>query len=168
MEIKIRELKAEEADAYKAFFLEGLKAHPDCFRISPADEAKEPFPTQGRPDSFTLGAFTGEGMLAGVVSFHREGSNREKLRHKGLLFRMYVSSEFSGAGIGRKLIKTLTEKVKSETDIEQICLTVVHSNLRARQLYEKNGFRSFALERRAIKAGNEYFDEEQMVLFLRS
>ena len=80
---------------------------------------------------------------------------------------MYVSERFAGAGIGISLINHLLEKVKTGTDIEQINLTVIHSNTRARMLYERLGFRSFSLEKKAIKFGDRYFDEEQMVLFLK-
>lgn len=154
------------ADRYKAFFLTGLHQHRDCFRISPADEAAEPFPTQGTADSFTLGLLTDAGDLAGVVSFQREGQTRQKLRHKGLLFRMYVAQEFAGQGLGWRLVAEVIRRVREQTDIEQINLTVVATNLAAKRLYESLGFRSFALERHALKDGDAYYDEEQLVLFL--
>lgn len=162
----IIELTAANHDTYRRFFLTGLTAHANCFRISPADEAREPFPTHNAPDSFTLGQLTDAGKLAGVVSFQREGQTREKIRHKGLLFRMYVSAEHGGRGYGRQLLTELIRRVREQTDVEQINLTVVATNAPAKRLYESFGFQSFALERNALKDGDQYHDEEQMVLFL--
>ncbi|HEX8529323.1 MAG TPA: GNAT family N-acetyltransferase [Cytophagales bacterium] len=137
------------------------------FRISPDDEKDAPFPTGDAPDSFTLGAYEG-GRLAGVVSFQREGRDRRKLRHKGLLFRMYVDPQCRGKGVGRALIAALLERVVRLGDIEQINLTVVSNNPVARRLYEQFGFVSFAVEKNALKWKGQYYTEEQMVLFLHA
>lgn len=164
--MKLIDLTEAEPFGYKFFFTEALRRHRDCFRISPDDEAQEPFPTLGKPDSFTLGLLTDAGALAGVVSFQREGHNREKIRHKGLLFRMYVASEYGGRGLGRRLLEETIRRARQLPAMDQINLTVIASNTLAKRQYEKVGFRSFALEKNAIKDGDLYYDEEQMVLFL--
>ncbi len=99
--MRLVELNAGQNFGYDTFFAEGLRKHRDCFRISPTNRATEPFPTSGQADSFTLGLLTDSDKLAGVVSFQREGRTREKIRHKGLLFRMYVAAEHSGQGYGK-------------------------------------------------------------------
>ncbi|WP_338870108.1 GNAT family N-acetyltransferase [Spirosoma sp. SC4-14] len=164
--MKLVELTVAENYGYGAFMQKGFVAHPDCFRISPADHRYESFPTTGQPDSFTLGALTDQGELAGSVSFRREGQNRERLRHKGLLFAMYVAADYGGQGIGRRLIEEVIGRARSLPHLEQIVLTVIATNHVAKRLYESIGFCSFSLEPRAIKDGNTYYDEEQMVLFL--
>ncbi|UFH56511.1 GNAT family N-acetyltransferase [Spirosoma sp. KNUC1025] len=164
--MRIVELTASQDFGYGLFFMESVRKHIDCFRISPADQAKESFPTSGQADSFTLGLLTDSDKLAGVVSFQRDGQTREKLRHKGLLFRMYVAAEHSGKGYGRILLEETIRRARLLRDIEQINLTVIATNSRAKQQYEKLGFRSFSLEKNAIKDGDTYYDEEQMVLFL--
>ena len=161
------DLTAEQNFGYRSFMLSGLQKHRDCFRISPLDEVHEPFPTLGKPDSYTLGLITTTHELAGVVSFQREGHNREKIRHKGLLFRMYVASEYGGRGLGRILLDETIRRARRLPDMEQINLTVIASNALAKRHYEKAGFRSFALEKNAIKDGDLYHDEERMVLFLK-
>jgi cyclohexyl-isocyanide hydratase len=163
--MEVSEIHSRDIDAYQAFFLKGLREDGASFRISPGDEKDAPFPTRGTPDSFTLGAFADQ-RLAGIVSFQREGRDREKLRHKGLLFRMYVDPQFRGKGVGQALIKALLGRVEMLGDIEQINLTVVASNPVAKKLYEKFGFVSFAVEKNALKWQGHYYAEEQMVLFL--
>ncbi len=164
--MKLIELTTSKNLDYQAFILKGLQKHRDCFRISPTDQANETFPTSGLPDSFTLGIVIEANELAGVVSFQREGQTREKIRHKGLIFRMYVAQEYSGQGLGRRLLEETIRRARLLPDMEQINLTVIASNSGAKRQYEKLGFSSFALEKNAIKDGDTYYDEEQMVLFL--
>ena len=149
----IRELISTDVTAYQTFMLCGLQAHPESFRISAKDagEPMVPFATS-RVDAFTLGAWLHEGQLAGVVSFARE--TQEKLRHKALLYRMYVRAESSGRGIGRNLVQEVVRRA------------VVSLNLRAKRLYGSEGFTVFAREERGLKMGEAYFDEEQMALRL--
>jgi cyclohexyl-isocyanide hydratase len=163
--MEVKEIQSIDVAAYKAFLLKGLVEDGANFRISPEDEQDAPFPTRDAPDSFTLGAYA-DGRLAGIVSFQREGRDRQKLRHKGLLFRMYVDPQLRGKGVGRALIEALRQRVEKLGDVEQINLTVVSSNPVAKKLYEKFGFVSFAVEKNALKWGGHYYAEEQMVLFL--
>ena len=101
-----------------------------------------------------------------MVSFAREGENREKLRHKGLLFRMYVSANSAGKGIGRALIQAVIDRARRLPNLEQINLTVVASNERAVRLYASFGFVPFSHEERAIKYNGQYFNELTMALRL--
>ncbi len=164
--IAIVEMAASEVGEYQAFLNEGLIRDEESFRITPADDASSGFPTEGRSDSFTLAARV-DGALAAVVSFEREGKSREKLRHKGLLFRMYVHGDFRGQGIGRKLIEAVVARASNLAGIEQINLTVIADNLGAKRLYEKLGFEAFATEYNAIKWKGKYFAENQMALRLK-
>ena len=166
-EIVIREVVAAEVILYKDFLRKGLINDEDNFRITPLDDSREPFPTRDAQDSFTLGAFV-DGCLCGVVSFERDGSNREKLRHKGILFRMYVAATYRGMGISKLLIDELLRRARNIEDIEQINLTVISANMAAKKLYGQYGFKSFGKEERAIKWQGKYFDEEQMVLVLKN
>lgn len=160
---EIRVIKSNQADTYHSFFRQGLVSDEESFRISPNDDANASFPTADRADSFTLGAYA-KGSLAGVVSFAREGAQQEKLRHKGLLFRMYVAREYRGQGIGQALIQALLDRVQQIEDIEQVSFTVIANNQNATRLYKKLGFITFSSEKNAIKWKGKYFAEDQMVL----
>jgi ribosomal protein S18 acetylase RimI-like enzyme len=164
--IKIIEIKSDKNSEYKEFLTIGLINDEENFRITPKDDLNSVFPTNDKEDSFTLGAYI-ENELGGVVSFIRDGSDREKLRHKGILFRMYFSNEFRGKGIGKQLIEELITRVKKSNDIEQINLTVISNNANAKKLYEKFGFITFSSEKNAIKWKGKYFTEDQMVLQLK-
>ena len=166
--IQLIELNAtEHADRYKAFFLKGLRENAAHFRMTYADDLSAPFPTHGTADSFTLAAVdtaTDAEAFVAVVSFEREGANREKLQHKGLIFRMLVDTAYQGKGIGRMILEETLHRARQAEGIEQVNLTVV--NPLAKKLYTSLGFRTFAVEERAQKHNGSYQTEETMVLFL--
>ncbi|MBF4472696.1 GNAT family N-acetyltransferase [Flavobacterium sp. HJJ] len=165
-DIEIIEIKSDQLKQYKTFLAFGLVNDEENFRITPNDDLNAPFPTKDKVDSFTLGAYS-DNQLAGIVSFARDGGDREKLKHKGVLFRMYVSKHFRGQGIAKKLIQTLVERVNQIAGIEQINLTVIANNDNAKKLYEKFGFVTFGSESNAIKWKGKYFTEDQMTLKLK-
>jgi RimJ/RimL family protein N-acetyltransferase len=164
--IKIKEILSTEIEQYKMFLATGLQSDEENLLITLKDNSDAPFPTKDRNDSFTLGAYA-ENVLAGVVSFARDGEDREKLRHKGIMFTMYVLKEFRGHGIARELLEELIKRVKTISDIEQINLIVIANNSRAKKLYEKFGFEKFGTEMNSIKWKGKYFSEDQMVLRLK-
>lgn len=164
--IEIKEILSTEIEQYKMFLATALQSDEENLLITPKDNSDAPFPTNDRNDSFTLGAYA-ENVLAGVVSFARDGEDREKLRHKGIMFTMYVSKEFRGHGIARELLEELIKRVKTISDIEQINLIVIANNSRAKQLYKKFGFEKFGTEQNSIKWKGKYFSEDQMVLRLK-
>ncbi len=163
--ITIQEIKSDQLEMYKNFLRIGLINDEESFRISANDDLKTPFPTDGTEDSFTIGGYS-ENKLAGIVSFSRDGNDREKLRHKGILFRMYVSSEYCGRGIAKILIENVIKRTKILDNMEQINLTVVTNNLNAKNIYTKFGFKTFSSEKNAFKWQGKYFNKDAMVLFL--
>jgi RimJ/RimL family protein N-acetyltransferase len=164
--IEIKEILSDQIEQYKMFLSIGLQNDEELLLITLGENLNAPFPTKDRNDSFTLGAYV-ENILAGVVSFVRDGEDREKLRHKGILSTMYVSNEFRGYGIAKELLKELIKRVKAIPDIEQINVIVITDNLIAKKLYEKFGFERYGTEQNSIKWGNKYFAEDQMVLRLK-
>jgi ribosomal protein S18 acetylase RimI-like enzyme len=163
--IETKEIFSSQMEQYKTLLAIGLQREEESLIMTPEDHSNALFPTKDRNDSFTLGAYV-ENVLAGVVSFTRDGEDREKLRHKGTLFTMYVLKEFRGQGIAGELIEELIKRVKALTDIEQINLIVISNNSGAKRLYEKFGFKIYGTEQHSIKWKNKYFTEDQMVLRL--
>ncbi len=164
--IEIKEILSTQIEQYKMFLNIALQNDAETLLITPGDNLSAPFPTKDRNDNFTLGAYENN-ILVGVASFVRDGEDREKLRHKGILSTMYVSKEFRGYGIARKLLEEIIKRVRAISDIEQINLIVLSDNLNAKHLYEKFGFRKYGTELNSIKWEGKYFAEDQMVLRLR-
>ena len=164
--IEIKEILSTAIGQYKMFLVAALESDAEILLITAGDNSDAAFPTKDRNDSFTLGAYV-ENILAGVVSFARDGEDREKLRHKGIVFTMYVSKEFRGHGIAKQLLEELIKRVKNIPGIEQINLVVISNNSKAKQLYEKFGFERYGTELNSIKWKGNYLSEDLMVLRLK-
>ncbi|MBL7932826.1 MAG: GNAT family N-acetyltransferase [Bacteroidia bacterium] len=164
--IVIQEIKSDKLLLYREFFMAGLQSDGENFRISPDDEKKASFPTRDKHDSFTLGAFLAEELI-GVISFERDGASREKLRHKGMIMRMYVSPGHRGKGVAKKLMQKVIKRSIALHTIEQINLSLNAANQRAKSLYEFFGFKTWGTEQRAIKWEGRFFEEDFMSLRLR-
>ena len=109
-----------------------------------------------------FGAFVAD-ELAGIVGLSRE--RRAKNRHKGSVFGMYVAPEHGRQGIGAALVRHVIGTARQE-GIEQLVLTVTDTNVSARTLYERSGFRSFGVEPRAIRVDGVYYDKNHMIHFI--
>ena len=167
-DLALRRLTAEDATAYRALRLRGLLEHPDAFTSSHAEDSEKPLAATERrlaPDSpdWVFGAFVAN-ELVGVVGLAREP--RAKNRHKGAVFGMYVAPEHGGRGVGTELMRCVIGAARSQSGLEQLVLTVTETNVAARELYEKFGFRSFGIEPRAIRVSDVYYDKNHMILFL--
>jgi GNAT superfamily N-acetyltransferase len=164
-------LTPEDAPVYRTLRLRALLEHPDAFTSSHAEDSEVPLVTTERrlaadsPD-WIFGAFVAD-ELAGIVGLARE--RRAKNRHKASVFGMYVAPEQGRRGIGAALLRRVIETARLE-GIEQLVLTVTDTNVPARTLYERSGFRSFGVEPRAIRVkdgvNDVYYDKNHMINFL--
>lgn len=162
--MEIRSLQAHDNDSYSALWATALKEQDAFFRISCKDEPLPLIPTQFTAESFTLGAFV-DSRLIGTVSLERDG--RTKLKHKALLFRMFVHPDVAGQGIGKALLTEAIAQAEIVTGLRQIYLTVLARNERAKNLYDSLGFQIFAHEAEAVNFEGVFVDEYQMVYFLK-
>jgi len=161
----IRPLGPDDASQYRALWRRGIVDMAECFRISPDDAGACDLPTRGADDSLTLGAFI-DGALVGVVSMEREALR--KLRHKALVFRMFVDPQAAGAGLGRALLERLIDDAQRVDGLRQLHLTVLATNTRAIALYRSLGFTEFAREPDAVDIDGRFVDELRMVRLLRA
>ncbi|MGC9128440.1 MAG: GNAT family N-acetyltransferase [Acidithiobacillus sp.] len=79
-------------------------------------------------------------------TFRLERDCGVKLRHKALLFRMFVAPKVAGRGFGNLLLQRALPWTRDIDDLRYVRLTVLERNQRARALYRSLGFLGFALE----------------------
>lgn len=167
----IRLLNITDAEKYWSLRLEALQENPDSFAQSYEEAKDRKNPIEGvaknisNDDNFTFGAFQDD-ELVGVITLLQNSA--AKLRHRSNILGMYVTPQMRGKGVGGSLLINAIQKAKSVETIEKINLTVAVSNFSAKKLYGKLGFKSFGTEKKALKIGNEYYDEEFMTLFLNN
>ena len=165
--MNIRLLNVADAKDYQTLRLRALQTDPESFGSTYEREVNFPIEAveeriRQAEDRFVLGAFDDAGLLVGVVRFMRDMDRKSK--HKGNIYGMYVAPEVRGQGVGKALMVEALNYVKQLDGVEQIHLQVVSKNEGAKKLYKSLGFETYGVEPRGLKDGDEYFDEELMVL----
>lgn len=162
--LKLRRLETQDVAIYRQLRLEGLKAHPDAFASSWEYEANKPISwwAERLETNMIFGGWVDNSPIAGVAGLRVQDA--VKLRHKGVLWGMYIRPEARGTGLAAALVQRVVEHAR--TVVEEVSLTVVASNAVACRLYSTAGFKPYGLERRALKVGSEYYDEVLMALSL--
>ena len=161
--MEIRQLNEEDATLYKRLRLEALQHHPEAFGSDYEAEKERPVEQYAmrfqNEQAATFGAFH-EGELVGVVTI--VCLEPIKMKHRANLFAMYVTPRIRKQQVGRQLVQEAVRTLEKRPVIEQVHLSVVRTNEAAKALYRSLGFESYAIEPRALKIGNTYYDEELM------
>ena len=146
MKILYRKLTAGDTAQYRTIRLESLKAHPESFGSSFAEQSQLPKlmfekalaqPVDAR---FVIGAFDHDDLIdiCGFIPF-MPGDGPD-LSHTGVLIQMYARSAYSGRKIGLGLVNNVIQAARKIPDIEQIFLEFRAGNMSAIRVYEQAGF----------------------------
>ncbi len=167
-EIRIRRLVPADADALRLLRMEALTTAPEAFGSSPEEEeARSMDLVRSRLDASiadaVFGAFAGD-ELVGMAGFAL--SQGIKKRHKGVLWGVFVRAGWRDGGTGERLVRAVIAHARNHVLLLQA--SVVTSNGAARRIYDRLGFESYGTERRALRVGDVFHDEELLVLDLQS
>ena len=157
-----RRLTPSDAAAFRDIRLEGLQRHPASFGASWDDEhvqALEWFRAR-IADHAVFGGFPGDGALAGIAGLLVPPG--AKVRHKGILWGMYVTERARGTGLAAALLDCVLAHARGVVD--EIKLEVAPDNIAAIRLYRAAGFDEYAREPRALCIDGVYHDSLFMTL----
>ncbi|MGG0177458.1 N-acetyltransferase family protein [Gottfriedia acidiceleris] len=167
--MEIRKLIIKDLPEFIRLRSEGLTLSPEAFGESLEEYESKSIEqhTNNFPktfDNFIIGAFD-KGVLVGVAGFYQKRS--EKMKHKGTIWGMYVTPDYRGKGVGKKVLSQAIQDAMEIEEILQIELAVISSNQSAKRLYEAVGFDSFGTEKRALFVNGEFYDEDHMVKIIK-
>lgn len=167
--MEIRLLTEQDYDAWWHLRLNALRNAPHSFAESAEEHASRSMEETRRsfralnPENFIVGLFE-DGELAGMAGFYRH--KHTKFRHKGTIWGVYVRPESRGKGAAMAMLKELIRCAKKISGLEQILLVVAATQDGPRKLYQSLGFTKYGVEPRSLKVGDQYIDDELMVLYL--
>jgi ribosomal protein S18 acetylase RimI-like enzyme len=166
----VRTLTEQDLDAYWHLRLRALRDNPEAFGSTYEEtlvRGKESMlgRLSSAGDSFTLGSFDDMDDLIGTVRFFREEGTKQ--HHRGYVFGMNVTPEARGQGVGKALMRQLIAQARALDGLEQLHLGVVTINATAYNLYQSLGFEVYGTAPKALKLGDQYWDEHSMILLLR-
>lgn len=167
-QMRIRRLVPDDAEALRVLRMEALSTAPEAFGSSPEEEAARPMDlVRSRLDpsiaDAVFGAFAGDDLV-GMAGFAL--SPGIKKRHKGVLWGVFVRAQWRNGGTGEDLVRAVIAHAQHHVLLLQA--SVVTSNGAARRVYDRLGFVSYGTERRALRIGEAFHDEELLVLDLQS
>ncbi len=163
--LTVRGLRPEEAEAFWALRLRGLKEHPEAFGASLEEDQALPMEVVrarlAGASQRVVGAFEGA-RLVGVAGLHR--AEQRKQAHKAVVWGMYVAPEARSRGLGRRLLMALLDEARGMPGVERLLLSVAVGNAPAQHLYRALGFRTYGVEPSALKFDGASVDQELMCL----
>jgi GNAT superfamily N-acetyltransferase len=164
----VRRLNPGDAEALVILRMEALETDPLAFAASPEDDRGLSIDfvrdvLDEEEGQAVFGAFDG-GRLVGMVGVYREA--KLKRRQIAPVWGVYVSPAARGKGLGRAMMEAVIEQARGWEGVEMVQLGAAVSPPAAMRLYELVGFRTWGVEKRALKWEGNYGDEAHMVLEL--
>lgn len=112
----------------------------------------------------SLGAAPGS-EIVGSLNFRSE--DRKKIEHHGT-FGIGNVAGWRGRGVGTALIEAMLDWAAGTEMIEKVVLGCFATNVKARRLYRRLGFRIESRAKRFFKLGpGEYVDDIQMCIYVK-
>ena len=160
----IRRLQPDDTDTFRTLRLSALQREPSAFGASFDEESSQPVDLflswlAPHPDNAVFGAFV-DSSLIGCAGLRRE--NLAKLRHKGIVWGMYVAPGYRRSGAGRKLLDAVIRFAEQVEGLRQLNLCVNADNSAAIALYKQCGFEIFGTEKDAMNIDGTFVDELHM------
>ncbi|HMT98115.1 MAG TPA: GNAT family N-acetyltransferase [Amaricoccus sp.] len=139
---EIRQLNADDVDAFRAIRLEALRLEPAAYASKPEDWAS--LPDEEWRERLQVPVFVAfsSGEPVGIMGLLRQQPS--KMKHRSTLVMVYLRASERGKGLARRLLDAVVD-FAARNGISQIELTVNSRNDRAIRFYERSDFRRIGL-----------------------
>lgn len=103
--------------------------------------------------------------VVGGINFRSE--ERKRIEHHGT-FGIGNLAAWRGRGVGTALIEVMLDWAAASEVIEKVSLGCFATNVKARKLYRRIGFKTESRQKRFFKLGpGEYVDDVQMCIYVK-
>ena len=161
MDVIIRPIIQDDADALFALRLTSLKINPEAFGADYADTLHnqtaasyaERIPTVDS-DNLMIGAEL-DGALVGMMGFVRE--TRPKTKHMGVIWGVFVDPKARGRGISKQMMTAIMTHAQQCDGLRQVVLSVVTDNQAAVKLYQRFGFTIWGTQPDALQVHDQSY-----------
>ncbi len=161
LNIKIIKLPTERWPEYKALRLEALKNEPISYANSHEESLEHPDEKwQKLLEEGNTWFAEVDGKLVGMASVDR--SSKLKVKHHASIVAVYVSPDFRGKGLARKLLETILKSLEEDPEIVKVDLDVTTTLEPAIHLYESLGFKIVGTYEKEYKINGKYYDLYEM------
>jgi len=164
-DIPIRLLEPSDAEAFRSLRLEALTVSPEAFGASYEEDASLPLETirarLSASPNVVFGAF-GDHALIDMAGF--AVYDRVKARHKGVLWGVYVKAGWRGHHVGKRLVQRVIDHASRHVIMLEAAVGLANDG--ARRTYHGLGFKPYGIQRKALKVGDTFYDEELLCLDL--
>jgi ribosomal protein S18 acetylase RimI-like enzyme len=159
--MQIRKLEPNDAMVWKKLRLESLVKHPENYLSAIEEESllTDEDWQQRIAQNDVYGLFEDK-QLVSIASM--KTMSRLKCSHVGEIWGVYTIPDARGKGYSSQLLKHLLTDAKHKVD--HCILTCTTTNQGAFHIYQKLGFRVYGIDNKAIKVGENYYDEYMMTL----
>jgi len=155
--IIVEKLSVNEAPEFRSLRLLALETNPADFSASLEDEIAKPlswFETI-LDKGLVVGGRDTSGVLVGMAGL--DVPTGRKKCHKGTIWTVYVAPSARRIGCAKNMIERLID-LRPDSLVE-IGLGVARHNIAALAFYQRLGFETLGVDRRALKIDGDYVDE---------
>jgi ribosomal protein S18 acetylase RimI-like enzyme len=161
--ITIEKLDAGRWQDYRDLRLEALQSDPLAF-IAAYEELKT-YSTEHWQDRVKNALFAMDNdKPVGMIVYVRNGGMNTN--HIAEIYGFYVTKNYRGRGIGKKLIDAALAEIQKLEGVTKIKIDVNPTQKAAKHLYRKCGFKKAGFLKKEVRHGDMFYDEIVMEKYL--